>query len=232
MQKISPRLQLLADLIPQDASIIDVGTDHGYLPIWLLENGKINHAIAADIGAGPLAAAERHAQKAGVSEKLRLVRCDGLSAFCPEDADTIVIAGMGGETIQGILQKTPWISRVHRIFLQPMSKQAKLRAWLVQNAFLLNREFLIREGETIYTVWEVLPGVMRPLRPAELELGVLPRMQQNPLFSVYLEQTYTRLRRAADGISRAADPAAVPDSAHILAALEELEQLRKERAKP
>lgn len=232
MQKLSPRLQLLADMIPQGANVIDVGTDHGYLPIWLLENGKIDHAIAADIGIGPLAAAERHAQKAGVKEKLRLVCCDGLSAFSPKEADTIVIAGMGGETIQRILQETPWISRVDRFLLQPMSKQAKLRAWLVQHRFFLNREFLVQEGENIYTIWEVLPGIMRSLRPAELELGVLPRMQQDPLFPVYLEQTYARLRRAADGISRASAPEKVPDSAHILAALKELGQLRKEGTNP
>ena len=99
---LQPRLALLASLVPQGAVLADVGTDHGYIPVCLRQRGVIDRAIASDIGREPLEHARRTAEEYGVGGiDLRL--CAGLDAIAPEECDTVLIAGMGGETIWGIL---------------------------------------------------------------------------------------------------------------------------------
>ena len=95
---LQPRLALLASLVPQGAVLADVGTDHGYIPVCLRQRGVIDRAIASDIGREPLEHARRTAEEYGVGGiDLRL--CAGLDAIAPEECDTVLIAGMGGETI-------------------------------------------------------------------------------------------------------------------------------------
>ena len=104
---LQPRLALLASLVPQGAVLADVGTDHGYIPVCLRQRGVIDRAIASDIGREPLEHARRTAEEYGVGGiDLRL--CAGLDAIAPEECDTVLIAGMGGETIWGILAAAPW----------------------------------------------------------------------------------------------------------------------------
>ena len=129
MLKLSPRLQCIADYICPGDRVIDVGTDHAYIPIYLLQNGIARLVTATDIRSGPLENAAADARKYQVAEGLTLLLCDGLSACTPEMADTVILAGMGGETIQHILAAAPWALE-KRLLLQPQSKQAELRAWL------------------------------------------------------------------------------------------------------
>ena len=96
--QLQPRLQLLADMVPEGCRLADVGTDHGYLPVYLLQRRRIRGAVAADIGAEPLAHARRTAEAYGV-EGIDFRLCDGLRDITPDEVDTVVIAGMGGETI-------------------------------------------------------------------------------------------------------------------------------------
>ena len=104
---LQPRLALLASLVPQGAVLADVGTDHGYIPVCLRQRGVIDRAIASDIGREPLEHARRTAEEYAVGGiDLRL--CAGLDAIAPEECDTVLIAGMGGETIWGILAAAPW----------------------------------------------------------------------------------------------------------------------------
>ena len=119
--ELQPRLQLLAELVPDGAKLADVGTDHGYLPVALLQQGKIQRAIATDIGEEPLQHARRTAEEYGLSESVDFRLCDGLNGMMPDEADTIVIAGMGGETIIEILKNAPW-TRQKTLLLQPMTK--------------------------------------------------------------------------------------------------------------
>ena len=106
--QLQPRLQMLADLVPAGAKLADVGTDHGYLPVWLLQEGRIRQAIASDINLEPLEHARRTAAEYGVSERMEFRLCAGLDKIRPDETDTIVIAGMGGETILSILESAPW----------------------------------------------------------------------------------------------------------------------------
>ena len=102
--QLQPRLQCLADLVPQGARLADVGTDHGYLPVWLLQHGRMESAIASDINALPLDHARATAAEYGVTACIDFRLCPGLAKIGSEECDTVAIAGMGGETIIGILE--------------------------------------------------------------------------------------------------------------------------------
>ena len=124
---LQPRLALLASLVPQGAVLADVGTDHGYIPVCLRQRGVIDRAIASDIGREPLEHARRTAEEYSVGGiDLRL--CAGLDAIAPEECDTVLIAGMGGETIWGILAAAPWTrDGRHTLLLPPQTKIEELR---------------------------------------------------------------------------------------------------------
>ena len=135
--RLSPRLQMVADFVPPCACAADIGTDHGYLPVWLLQNGIAETAIAADIHAGPLANARQSADDYDLTERFRFVLADGLQFPDAQDADIITVAGMGGETICAIMAAAPWLQEGRRLILQPQSKVAELTDWLWRSGFTI-----------------------------------------------------------------------------------------------
>lgn len=198
---LQPRLQLLADLVPQGAKLADVGTDHGYLPVYLLQKGRIASAIAADIGQAPLDHARRTSQQYGVGDGLRFLCCDGLRDIGPEDADTVVIAGMGGETIVHILSQAPWTKAGSTLLLlQPMTKQEDLRRWLNENGYAQSAERLVRDKDYLYPVFTVFGGEQPPLSVGEIYGGV--DIEVDPLAGEYLDQRIRRLDQAAAGLRK------------------------------
>lgn len=201
---LQPRLHLLARLVPEGCRLTDVGTDHGYLPVALLQQGRIAAAIASDIGAEPLEHARRTAMQYGV-DGMNFRLCAGLSGVAPEETDVIVIAGMGGETIISILQDAPWTADGrHRLLLQPMTKAAALRHWLADNGYTFTDEHLVEDKGRIYPILCVKGGVFRPLTEAEALCGVL--LADDPLYAAYLTEHITKLRRSAEGLRRSSDP--------------------------
>ena len=143
---LSPRLQMVADFVPPCACAADIGTDHGYLPVWLLQNGVVQTAIAADIHVGPLANARKSAAAYDLEERVRFVQADGLQFPDAQAADVITIAGMGGETICAILTATPWLRQGKRLVLQPQSKVQELTDWLWHNGFTIEDAALCRDA--------------------------------------------------------------------------------------
>ena len=103
--ELPPRLLAVAEYIPAGTCVVDIGTDHGYLPVSVVKSGRCPRAIAADVGEGPLASAERHIQEAGLTEYVKTRRSDGLDAFAPEELSCIVMAGMGGYLMAEILER-------------------------------------------------------------------------------------------------------------------------------
>ena len=201
---LQPRLHLLARLVPEGCRLTDVGTDHGYLPVALLQQGRIAAAIASDIGAEPLEHARRTAMQYGV-DGMDFRLCAGLSGVAPEETDVIVIAGMGGETIISILQDAPWTADgQHRLLLQPMTKAAALRHWLADNGYTFTDEHLVEDKGRIYPILCVKGGVFRPLTEAEALCGVL--LADDSLYAAYLTEHITKLRRSAEGLRRSSDP--------------------------
>lgn len=201
--ELSPRLRSVADLVPNDARFADIGTDHAYLPVWLILNGVIDRAIAADLRPGPLGRARQTAEHYGVSHSLSFRLCDGLAGIEPEEADTITIAGMGGETIAEILSAASWTAAgERRLILQPMTAHPELRAWLYSHSFYIEREILTREGKTLYSTFLVRGGTSAPLTPAETWAGKQERGMDAPLRGQYLEKLVHRADRAVEGVRR------------------------------
>lgn len=202
--ELTPRLRAVADLVPERAALADIGTDHAYLPACLLLEGKISRAIAADLREGPLNRAKLTAQEYECGGGLSFRLCDGLSDIRPEEVDTIVIAGMGGETIAAILAAAPWTrSRAYTLILQPMSAQNDLRRWLWQQDYEIQQESIVCEGEKLYNILVVRYGEANPMDLGEEWAGRQHPGMEQALRGEYLARLLDKTDRAITGISRA-----------------------------
>lgn len=162
--QLDPRLAKCASFVRDGVRVADIGTDHGYLPIALLQSGKAVSAIAADINKDPLDSAVRNAEKYGLTEKMHFVLSDGLHGLSAADADDVIIAGMGGELILRIVSEAPWLRAPEKhLILQPMTTAAQLRSGLAALGFEIDREEAVYDGRKIYSVLSVYyTGVVQP----------------------------------------------------------------------
>lgn len=227
--ELSPRLLAVAGCVPHGVRFADVGTDHAYLPAYLLQRGVIDRAIASDLRRGPLDRARQTADRCGLTERISFRLCSGLDGISPEEVEVIAIAGMGGETITAILAAAPW-TRLgnYRLLLQPMSALPELRAWLQKHGYRVERELLRQEGRTIYTVLDVVPGEEGPLTPAECWAGRQEHGRDDPLRPALLEGLRRRVERALEGISHSSRPEDVPWREELSAVREGLITMQKE----
>ncbi|MCI9392440.1 MAG: SAM-dependent methyltransferase [Oscillospiraceae bacterium] len=225
--ELGPRLRAIADLVPPDCRCLaDIGTDHGYVPAALLLAGRVGRAVAADVGALPLDHARRTAARCGVEDRMDLRLGDGLSVLSPGEADVIVIAGMGGDTIAGILAAAPWSRDGPLLLLQPMSRACELRRWLPEQGYAVRAETLVQDKGVLYPILSAAGGTMAPASEAQAWGGFL--LEGDPLWGRYLSDRILRLRRAAAGLERARDPALAVKRTALLSAAAALEQKREE----
>ena len=195
------RLSAIAALVHDGRGIIDVGTDHGYLPAFLAENGYSGLIFASDIKEGPLNAARRTAAASDQTGRIRFLLCDGLALCPPDEIDTIVIAGMGGDMIVKILDNAEWcLDRRYRLILQPMTKAEVLRYWLVNNGFGIETENLVEDAETIYQIITASFGGNTRLNDAELFIGKESLNQDKALYRRQLETLLIRFDHALAGM--------------------------------
>lgn len=152
---LSARLLACARFVARGDRVADIGCDHGYLGIYLLTSGIAKSVIASDINEGPLQSAMRNAQKFGVKQDMTFFLSNGARNI-PRDFDTLVCAGMGGDTIISILEGAPWLkSDGYRLILQCQSKTPMLRQYLSQQGWRITEESVLRDGKFLYTVMEV-----------------------------------------------------------------------------
>ena len=197
IQNMSPldgRLALAASMVRKGSVVCDVGTDHAYLPIWLLRSGVCPAAVACDINEGPLNSARAHAARFSCADQITFCLTDGLNGV---EADTlgvqdIVICGMGGELIARIYTEAAYTRQTHvRGILQPMSRAEELRSALLQGGYRIEDERLAFAAGRVYTCMCVAyDGVIRSRTPAELLLGEanIRRGSAEPLFAEYLRK--------------------------------------------
>lgn len=202
---LSPRLLRCADFVRTGDRVADVGCDHGYLGIYLLQSGKASYVYAGDVNEGPLQSAVINSEKYGVSEKISFYLSDGVRNF-PRDFDAMVCAGMGADTMVSILDAAPWLkSSAYRLILQCQSKTPYLRQYLSQNGWQISQETIVRDGRFLYAVMEVLyqPGEM--LTPGQCYFS--PALQKNitPETQQYYQQVIFRLQRAVSGQGQQAE---------------------------
>lgn len=154
--KLTKRLAALASLIKPGASVADIGTDHGLITAHLAQRGDMARIIASDIKPGPLGSARENAQIHGVEGHIEFVLAPGLEGISPHSVDTIVIAGMGGETILNILAGAQWTrKRSVQLLLQPQSKLGVLCSWLQDNGYDTVNIGTVAEKGKRYTILEV-----------------------------------------------------------------------------
>ena len=172
--ELGPRLRAIAELVPLCCrTLADIGTDHGYIPVSLLLEGRLDRAIAADIGAPPLDHARRTASLYGVSERMDFRLGDGLAVVEPGEAEVIVIAGMGGDTITEILDAAPWSRDGPLLLLQSMSRTDVLRRWLPANGYAVCQEKLVQDKGVLYPILAVRGGETPPATEAQAQGGFL-----------------------------------------------------------
>ena len=201
--ELSPRLALIASLIQPGSRVCDVGTDHGHLPVYLLEQEICPFAIATDLKPDPLESSRRTALAAGVTGiSFRLA--DGLGAVEPHEIDTVVMAGMGGETIRGILAGASWLKRgSYRLILQPQSKLPELMTALACDGYCVENQHLVEDAEKLYTVLEVTAGQMTPPTGGAQYVHESLLKRGDPLLETYLGGICKKLSRALEGLRQA-----------------------------
>lgn len=185
---LSPRLQAVADLVPPGAALADIGTDHGYLPAALLQQGLIRRAIAGDYNRGPYLSALHLAEELGLAEQMSVRHGNGLAVLQPGEADCISICGMGGTLMRDILAAAPQVlAQVKRLVLQPQRHNEHLRLWLMQNGWRIVTENLVQDNGHIFEIIAAEPGEMQ-LDELEMEFGPLLLQKQHPLLPLRLQE--------------------------------------------
>lgn len=154
--QLDDRLAICAEFVRNGSKLADIGTDHAYLPVWLAKNGKISSAIAADINPKPLQRGMNNIEKYEAGNLVSTRISDGLVSFSSDDADDIVIAGMGAELIISIISKTPWLKQSSkRLILQPMTRAQLLREYLLKEGFEILKEKACEHNGKVYSVMAV-----------------------------------------------------------------------------
>lgn len=197
MIHLSPRLQAVAALVPPGARVIDVGTDHAMIPVWLVQAGICRFVLATDIRPGPLENAAALVEKTDTGACVGLKLTDGLAGIEPDGWDTVILAGMGGETMVSILSAAPWVREQARLILGPQSKRAVLRRYLIGNGWRIERELLVEDAGHIYPILTAVGGQPPAYTEVELHLGLLSQIEGDPLFRTYLDRRRTQAVKAA-----------------------------------
>ncbi|EID31660.1 PF04816 family protein [Streptococcus mitis SK579] len=180
---ISKRLELVASFVPQGAILLDVGSDHAYLPIDLVERGQIESAIAGEVVEGPYQSAVKNVEAHGLKEKIQVRLANGLAAFEETDqVSVITIAGMGGRLIARILEEGLYkLANVERLILQPNNREDDLRIWLQENGFQIVAESILEEAGKFYEILVVEAGQMK-LLASDVRFGPFLSKEVNPVF--------------------------------------------------
>lgn len=203
--QLTARLSAIAGLIPAGSVVVDVGTDHARLPVYLVRSGICPRALATEINRQPWQRARAAVAEAGLSDKIAVRLGDGLAPLRPGEADVAVLAGMGGGTICRILQTAPpgVLAGLQRLVLQPMADVGALRLFLAQTGYALVREELVEEGGQLYPVLAAGPGQEPCTDRLLLELGPRLYEQRHPLLAHWLVRELAGLDRALAGLGRA-----------------------------
>lgn len=157
MGVITPRLQCIIDHT-NGTKIADIGTDHAYIPIHLIQNDMAEYVIAGDVCQGPVDIAKANIEKNNLSDKIEVRLGSGLSILKNGEVDTVIIAGMGGQLISEIIDSAIEIARECKLVLQPMNAQYELRKYLIDNNFKITDEDIAIEGFKVYNVMNVQNG--------------------------------------------------------------------------
>ncbi|MER0122846.1 tRNA (adenine(22)-N(1))-methyltransferase TrmK [Streptococcus sp. ZJ93] len=196
-QKISKRLETVASFVPQGARLVDVGSDHAYLPLFLVEKTVISYAIAGEVVQGPYQSALQHVRESGYANQIEVRLANGLAAFDQADQmTTITIAGMGGRLITNILDAgKDKLEGIERLILQPNNREDDVREWLQAHDFRLVAETMVAENRKFYEILVAEPGE-QSLTAMEKRFGPYLLQEVSPVFQQKWECEADKLQHA------------------------------------
>ena len=225
--QLSKRLSAVAEFVTPGVCLVDVGTDHGYVPIALLEQQKISSAIAMDVNRGPLERAREHIAQYQMGDYIETRLSDGLHALRAGEGDSLLIAGMGGGlTVRILSEGEPLLSGFRELILEPQSDIDRVRAWLLEHGFFLAQENFVEEDGKYYPMMKVRPPVaetavedtkVKCWDTVQLKYGKLLLEKQHPVLREYLEREIRIYQSILEGLK-------AKDSDRIRQRKEELEQ--------
>lgn len=189
--ELSKRLAAVAGLVSAGRTAADIGTDHGYIPIYLVESGICPKAFAMDVRKGPLERAREHITGHGLGNYIEMRLSDGLSALTPGEADCMIAAGMGGNLIIRILEEgREALSQMEECILQPQSEITKVRAYLETNGYVSVREDMVYEDGKYYPMMKMqkASGAVKAYTEMEYRYGRLLLEQKHPVLKEFLER--------------------------------------------
>lgn len=202
--KLDSRLMAIANLVRKDKIFADIGTDHAYLPVYLVEKGIINKAIAADLRIGPLENAKLAVESYNYSDKIELRLSDGLDNIKENEVEEIAVAGMGGLLISSFIERTNWLknSNIHLI-LQPMTHVEELRKALFDNGFIIDNEVVAEDDDKLYIIVSAYYyGDTTAYTELDLILGRIP-LNQDDLSKKYLSKIYEKYNKKLVALKKA-----------------------------
>lgn len=202
--QLDKRLSVVADLVRKDKIFADVGTDHAFLPVYLIENKIICKAIASDLRVGPLNNAKATVIAHNLSEKIELRLSDGLDCFKENEVEEIAIAGMGGLLISEIIERTDWLKNkdIHLI-LQPMTHVEELRKMLYDKGFSIEKECVAKDGNKLYIILSVYYcGNNTDYTDLDLIVGKLPENVDN-LSKEFLAHIFEKYNKKLSALKNA-----------------------------
>ena len=225
--KISKRLLSCAELITPGVKIADIGTDHAYIPIWLSINNKISHALACDIRMGPLENAIKNIKHFSMEKMVETRLSDGLENVGPEEADEIIIAGMGGNMISNILEKCLWENKSEKKFiLQPMKYESKLRLYLASRGYEIKSEKAVICAKKIYTIIvSVFTGIPYQISTLQKYIGKIHE-HITPESKLYIKKQIKSLKNMEKGAIAKKD---LIEKTKYEATIEQLESILKSK---
>ena len=193
--QLSKRMSALASLVTEGSRLADIGTDHGYIPIALVQKGRIPSALAMDVGKGPLSRAREHIHSQGLDTYIETRLSDGLTELHEGEADTVLIAGMGGMLMKRILEGGGHcLSSVGELILQPQSEIHLVRKFLVEHGYQITDEDIVLEDGKYYPILRAVHGEKEDLKAEELFYGPRLLENQNPVLLEYLQKQQNQNR--------------------------------------
>lgn len=185
--RLSKRLSAVANMVTKGNRVIDVGTDHGYIPIYLVTKKRIPSAIAMDINKGPLERAKGHILEYGLESYIQTRQSDGVNALKENEGDSLIIAGMGGGLVIKILEEgTQILSSFQEFILQPQSEIYQVRQYLQENGYRILEEKFLQEDGKYYTIIKAIKGTMEALSPVYLQYGKQLLEKKDPVLKKFL----------------------------------------------
>ena len=200
--ELSKRLYAVSALVSDGMIVADVGTDHGYIPIYLAESGRIPSAIAMDINHGPLERAEAHIRMYHLEKKIQTRLSDGVKSLTPGECDCVVAAGMGGALIIKIMEEGEAVFKnLKEFILQPQSEIAKVRQYLCEHQYRIIKEDMVLEDGKFYPMMKVVNQESETYDITELQYGKLLLKEQNSVLKLFLEKEQKTKERILEKLS-------------------------------